>query len=115
LISFSSNHETVIPKISQQLISQGMVVIQSFDLQVAKSIHTGCTCPHHGTKLCDCQIVVLLVYDENEGPVSLIVHSQDGRTYLSMMEIPDTEKDGTLEDKVFKAFGNLNTHNTPIV
>lgn len=96
LISLASSYETVIPLLIQQLISHGMVVRQSFDLQTAMSVHTGCTCPHHGNKDCDCQIAVLLVYGEDQGPVSLVVHSQDGTTYLSIGENPIEEGTGLL-------------------
>lgn len=103
LNTFIANHEAVITWIKQQLSKLALVVKPSFDLQEAKSAHTDCTCPHHGTSQCDCQIVVLLVYGEDEGPISLVVHSQDGYTYLSMMAVPDVSGDDTLAGKIFNA------------
>lgn len=106
LISLASSYETVIPLLTQQLISHGMVVRQSFDLQTAISVHTGCACPHHGTECCDCQIVVLLVYGEDQGPVSLVVHSQDGTTYLSFVENQIEKEAGLLVEDIFQVISN---------
>lgn len=103
LNTFATGHGAVLTWINQQLGKLGLVVKPSFDLQAAKSAHTDCACPHHGTSQCDCQIVVLLVYGEDEGPVSLVVHSQDNHTYLSMMAVPDVNKDDTLAGQIFKA------------
>ena len=100
---FAARHEVVIDWISQQLGKLDLVVKPSFDLQTAKSAHNGCTCPHHGTSQCDCQIVVLLVYHLDEGPITLLVHSQDGHTQLSMMGISGVAGDDTLAGKVFTA------------
>jgi hypothetical protein len=100
LHTFASPHQTVISWITQRLTLLGLVVRSSFDLQVAKSVHLGCDCPHHGTEQCDCQIVVLLVYDQDEGPVSLVVHSQDGTTILSMANQLSVLDDKTLAGKI---------------
>jgi len=86
LNKFSTSHEAAISWITQLLTPLGLLVKPSFDLQVARSAHNSCACPHHGSALCDCQIVVLLVYDGEDGPVSLILHSQDGTTFLSMAD-----------------------------
>lgn len=103
---FPTTHEAAISWINQQLAAQGLLVKPSFDLQAAKSAHTDCTCPYHGTAQCDCQIVVLLIYDKSEGPVSLVVHSQDGHTYLSMIGEPDIIFNDMLSGKIFHALGH---------
>ena len=108
LNTFTTSHEAAISRITQELLSRGLIIQTSFNLQTAKLAHTDCTCPHHGTDQCDCQIVVLLVYSGNEGPISLIVHSQDGRTYLSMMGVPSLNKKDTLAGKIFDTLGNQN-------
>lgn len=108
LNTFATNHEAAISWINQELLSQGLIVKPSFDLRTAKSAQTKCTCPHHGTKQCDCQIVVLLIYGENEGPISLIVHSQDGKTFLSLMGTPVTNEKETLAGKIINALGYQN-------
>ncbi len=69
--------------VQQQLTSAGLRVVQTFDLQVARLSHADCTCPHHGTADCDCQLTVLLVYPQAEEPSALVIHSRDGRTEVS--------------------------------
>ncbi len=71
---------------SRQLTLAGFGVVQTFDLQVARLAHRDCTCPHHGTAECDCQLVVLLIYPEHEEPSTLVIHSRDHRTELSLTE-----------------------------
>lgn len=111
LNTFATSHEVALTWINQQLSELGLVVKSSFDLQTAKSVHTDCICPHHGTSQCDCQMVVLLIYAEDEPPVSLVVHSQDRYTYLSMMSMPSVNGDDTLAGKIFNA---LRYHNIQI-
>ena len=101
LNTFATSYDGVFNWINQQLNKTGLVVKPSFDLQTAKSAHIDCSCPHHGTSNCDCQVVVLLVYSEDEGPISLVVHSQDGYSYVSMMGVPSAIGDGTLAGKIF--------------
>jgi hypothetical protein len=101
--TFTTSHEAALAWIRQQLSSLDLVVQPSFDLQVAKSSHANYSCPHHGTTQCNCQIVVLLVYYQNQAPISLVVHSQDGYSYLSMTGIPDESGDKSLADKIYDA------------
>ena len=70
--------------VNQQLTGAGLHAVQTFDLQVARLAHTDCACPHHGTAECNCQMVVLLIYLEKGDPVTLVIHGQDNRTWLSL-------------------------------
>jgi len=105
IATFTSSDETAIYWIKQRLTALGLVVRPSFDFQVAKSAHSDCTCLHHGTEHCDCQVVILLVYGEQDAPISLVVQSQDGKTYLSMMESLNTGEEGILRGKIITALG----------
>ena len=69
---------------TQQLSKVGLQFEQTFDLQAARVSHAGCTCPHHGTHQCSCQMVVLLIRDERNDPITLILHGNDGHTSLSI-------------------------------
>ena len=73
--------------ITQQLIKVGLHVEQTFDLQVARVSHAGCSCPYHGTEQCSCQMVVLLVRSQEKDPLTLIVHGNDGQTNLSIVNL----------------------------
>jgi hypothetical protein len=66
----------------------GLRAVQTFDLREARAATAGCSCPHHGTAVCDCQMIVLLVYREAEAPASLVLHSNDGRTWISLVGTP---------------------------
>ncbi len=71
--------------VTQQLTDSGFHVVQTFDLQVARLAHPDCPCPHHGTDECNCQMIVLLIYRKHdEDPAALVIHGQDGRTWLSL-------------------------------
>jgi hypothetical protein len=68
----------------RQLTGAGFRVVTTFDLHVARMAHPDCPCPHHGTDECNCQMIVLLIYHKKGNPVTLIIHGQDGRTWLSL-------------------------------
>ena len=76
--------DQVLAWVSQQLTSAGFRVVQTFDLQVARLAHPDCPCPHHGTNDCNCQMVVLLVYGKQDDPATLVIHGQDGRSWVSL-------------------------------
>jgi hypothetical protein len=70
--------------VGQQLTGAGFRIVQTFDLHVARMAHSDCLCPHHGTNNCNCQMIVLLVYQKLDDPVTLVIHGQDDRTWLSL-------------------------------
>jgi hypothetical protein len=72
---------------TQQLNMLGLQIEQTFDLQVARMPHVGCTCPYHGTEQCSCQMVVLLIREEGKDPLTLILHGNDGQTNLSIVNL----------------------------
>lgn len=76
--------DQVLAWVSQQLTSASFRVVQTFDLQVARLAHPDCPCPHHGTNDCNCQMVVLLVYGKQDDPATLVIHGQDGRSWVSL-------------------------------
>lgn len=76
--------DQVLSRVKQQLTRAGLRVVQTFDLHVARLTHPDCPCPHHGTDDCNCQMVVLLIYGKKGDPVTMIIHGQDGRTWLSL-------------------------------
>lgn len=76
--------DQVLVWVSQQLTSASFRVVQTFDLQVARLAHPDCPCPHHGTNACNCQMVVLLIYGKQDDPATLVIHGQDGRSWVSL-------------------------------
>lgn len=86
--------DEVIPWLKGQLGQVGLRVMQTFDLQLTSSLKMGdCPCPHHGTDQCDCQLIVLLIYGKEGSPVSLILHGNDGQTWVSMVDHPGQRAD----------------------
>lgn len=73
---------------SDHLTQSGLQVVQTFDLNMARFDHSSCSCPHHGTEQCDCQLVVLLVYGNGSPPASIVVHSHDGQTWFTLVDSP---------------------------
>ncbi len=73
----------------KQLLQADLRPIQTFDLHTARIGLHDYPCPNHGTNECDCQMVVLLVYGNASEPVTLILHGNDGQTWLSIVEIPN--------------------------
>ncbi|HEX7974787.1 MAG TPA: hypothetical protein VF498_10290 [Anaerolineales bacterium] len=71
----------------------GLQVVQTFDFQAARLSHPQCTCPHHGTEKCDCQMVILLIYGNGHDPVSLMAHSHDGQTLFAVVDTPEQRPD----------------------
>jgi hypothetical protein len=70
--------------VNEKLTDAGFHVLQTFDLQVARLAHPDCPCPHHETDECNCQMVVLIVYRKQDDPATLVIHGQDGKTWLSL-------------------------------
>ena len=94
------NCNQVLAWTNQQLIGTGFRVVQTFDLQVARLAHPDCPCPHHGTDDCNCQMVVLLVYDKQGDPVTLVIHGQEDKAWLSLATPMETGSRHSLESSV---------------
>ena len=78
----------------------GYQVMRSFDLNAARAAHVECSGPHHGTTVCDCQMVVLLVYGQGGSPVTLTAHSRDGRTQFAFVNDPTQRPSADLENSI---------------
>lgn len=87
LMVFEKDCSQVVDEISRLLGMSGLTVVESFDLQVARAGHIGCTCPHHGTDQCACQLAILLIYGDDPTPVSIMVHGNEEDTDVSIIEM----------------------------
>ena len=87
----------------KQLSQAGLRVIQTFDLHAARHTLDDCPCPHHGTRECDCQMLVLLVYGEVVEPATLVLHGNDGQTWLSIADNPRQRADAKLINSIRQA------------
>ena len=89
LITIEKPSEDTIFGIIQLLENAGLQVIRTFDLQEARLSHSDCPCPHHGTEACDCQMSVLLIYQKEQPPVSLLIHGFQETTWLYLVDTPE--------------------------
>jgi hypothetical protein len=103
MLTLDCSSEEAVQWITEVLGYADLQVATSFDLRTARAAHTGCSCPHHGTAACDCQMVVLLVYGTEAFPVTLVVHGRDGRTYLSLANVSGQRPSPRLADTIFTA------------
>ena len=90
---------------NEQLTQAGLRLVQTFDLHAARAALHDCPCPHHGTNECDCQMVVVLVYGKADDPMTLILHGNDGKTWLSLAEGPRQGSDTKLSTEIKQALG----------
>jgi hypothetical protein len=86
-----------------RLTADGMQVIRSFDLQTARAAHVDCECPHHGKDECDCQLVVMLVYDDQGTPITLVAHGKDNKTHFALVDPPESLQERLLKTKILQA------------
>ena len=97
-------YNDVLPWLKQQLSGAGLRVMQTFDLRLTTPLRLGdCSCPHHGTEQCDCQMVVLLVYGSAPEPVTLVLHGNDGQTWLSLVDQPSQHADTKIVSAIRQA------------
>jgi len=92
-MSIQAPCEDAVSLVIQQLDNAGLFVTRTFDLKDARLPQTDCSCPHHGTEQCDCQMIVLLVYANGSSPVSLVAHGYEGKTWISLIDTPQQHAD----------------------
>ena len=103
ILTSQTDSQTAITLSMQQLEQAGLQVLRSFDLKVARSTQVGCTCPHHGTDQCDCQMVILLVYGQEGVPATLLVHGHDGQTQIALVDTPEQRPSACLVKTILQA------------
>ncbi len=87
----------------RQLLQADLHPVQTFDLHTARLAMHDCSCPNHGTDECDCQMVVLLVYGKAAEPITLILHGNDGQTWVSIANDPQLQTDAKLITSIQQA------------
>lgn len=103
LLTLNLDSKNAVKRMMDRLDADGMQVIRSFDLQTAKVAHVECTCPHHGKNECDCQMVVLLVYDKEGTPLTIVAHGKDNKTHFSLVDAPERLQERILKTKILQA------------
>ena len=78
--------DVAVERVAQALNAIGFRVEQSFDLRSAIAFTPDCSCQYHGTAECDCQYVVLLVYEQAGTSATLVVHGHDGCSWVMVVD-----------------------------
>jgi len=95
-VMYSFDLHTAAKRITNVGRSRTPGAVQMIDWQAIQAIPTGCVCPRHGTDLCDCQMVVILVYGAADSPATVMAHGYDGRTWISLVDTPEQRPDPDL-------------------
>ena len=85
-LSIDSSCDQTLHMTKTQLSEAGLTAVQTFNLNTARLGLHNCCCPNHGTEACDCQMIVLLIYGETPEPATLILHGNNGQTWLSIAD-----------------------------
>jgi hypothetical protein len=102
-LTLNLDSKMAVERMLDRLSADGLRVMCSFDLQAARSVHVDCTCPHHGKDECDCQLVFLLVYEDQGSPLTLVAHGKDNKTRFALVDPPDGEQERILKNKIARA------------
>ncbi len=80
----------------------GFQAVRTFDLQAARAAHPEQSCPTHGSAQCNCQMIVVLVYQANTPPVTLIIHGNDRASWFDIINNPrqcmGQQLEGSIQD-----------------
>src|SRR5215216_3835168 len=85
-LSIEASCDQALQATQAKLSQAGLSAVATFNLNTARLGLHNCCCPNHGTEACDCQMIVLLVYGESLEPATLILHGNDGQTWLSIAD-----------------------------
>ncbi len=103
LLKLNCIGDDALSRVMEILNETGLRVMVSFDSHHVRETLSPAMCPHHGTSGCDCQIVILLVYDDDRKPATLLAHGQDGETWISLATAPGQRPPAHLERKISTA------------
>ncbi|GAB4417944.1 MAG: hypothetical protein Kow002_04600 [Anaerolineales bacterium] len=107
ILTVNQEAEQAITWIMSQLQTHGFQVERTFDLYTARLTHSHCPCPHHGTTDCTCQMVVLLIHDNRQQPITFIAHGNDKQTCLSLAESANQPEGAKVIELLELDVGNL--------
>jgi hypothetical protein len=91
ILIFDKPCDEAVVDVTRQLEEARFQVIRTFDLQAAQESSSDqmCSdCSFKGEINCSCQMVVLLVYGVEQGPVSLVARGRKERTWFDLVVTP---------------------------
>jgi len=87
-------------RLKKHLTATGLSVLQTFDLHSARLAHKDCPCPNHGTDRCECQMIVLLIHGTGSISATLILHGDNHRTWLSLIDGPVQPAEALIQEAI---------------
>jgi hypothetical protein len=109
LLTIERPYDEALRWIGESLKLAHLKVATSFDLRSVRTVDNDCSCAHHGTAACDCQMAVLLIYGADAQPATLLVHSSNGRTCISLTDFPGQRPSPPLRAAILGAFSLIRT------
>lgn len=106
-LTVDQTYGEVLHRVKTLLSAAGLRLVQTFDLHTARIGSHECACLNHGTEACDCQMVVMLVYGEAPEPATLILHGNNGQTWLSIVENPRQSADAKVSAEIKQALETM--------
>lgn len=108
LLVFNHSAHFVIAWLTDLLQEAGLQLSPSFNFRTALPKDISCNCPHH-TANCDCDLTVLLVYGSEPEPVTLLAHSHNGRTWLSLVDAGEERPSSAVRRQIRSALATSHT------
>ena len=106
-LSINTSCDQALQATETRLSEAGLSAVQTFNLNTARLGLHDCGCPNHGTDACDCQMIVLLVYGEVAEPATLILHGNNGQTWISMADSAGQRGDEQLVGRIQNALEGI--------
>jgi hypothetical protein len=95
--------DEAVPWAASKLEQVGLQAMRTFDLQAARLAHLDCSCPHHGTAQCNCQMVVMLVYHKDSKPATMVIHGNEETSWFYLINQPQQPIDQAHEKSIREA------------
>jgi hypothetical protein len=103
ILSIAQPWNVAVPALIEHMQQAGLQVMRTFDLRETRSAVAACSCYDHRKQICDCQMVVLLVYADERQPASLIASGRNGKTSFSLEEYGGISNPA-LQDRIRRIF-----------
>jgi hypothetical protein len=107
--SINCGCDQALHKTKAGLAQAGLSTMPTFNLYTARLGFHNCCCPNHGTEACDCQMIVLLVYGEAPEPATLVLHGNNGQTWISIADSALQRPDAKLVSRIRRVLETVTT------
>lgn len=101
LLTINRTGSETIQWLTASLMQAGLQVSQSFDLRSVRDAFAACTCDLQADA-CDCDMAILLVYGTAATPATIMAHSRNGRTWLSLVDTSGQRAPAALEKTILQ-------------